>query len=137
MFTLNPIPALAGAAAMFAAGVLAATVTPLVGANARVAHARAQVETWKGHAANNRATALAYARKSGRSEGLRKREARQAIDAVNALAGSCDARIATARRSAAAISTLTRKEPPRDPQGCPVRQLLDARQLRDAVRPPS
>lgn len=136
MFTLNPGPALAGAAAMFAAGVLAATFTPLVGANARVAREAEQARAWKRAQADTAATALAYARRSGQSEGLRRKEARQAIAAVNAQAGACESRIATARRSAAAISTLTRKEPSRDPQGCPVRQLLDARQLRDALRPP-
>ena len=136
MFTINPLHALGGAAAIFAAGALAATVTPLVGANARVERERGQVQIWKGHASANRATAIAYARKSGQSEGLRKRETAQAIAAVNAAASSCDARIAKARRSAAAISTLLSKEPTRDSNGCPVRQLLDPRQLRDALRPP-
>ena len=144
MFTLNPIPALAGAAAMFAAGVLAATVTPLVGANARVAHARAQVDglkadvrAWRRSQADTAALAKAWARARGQSEALRKSETAQARAAVNAQASACDARIATARRSAAALSTLLSKEPTRDPNGCPVRELLDSRQLRDALRPPA
>ncbi|CAN5855382.1 hypothetical protein BH11PSE1_BH11PSE1_16410 [soil metagenome] len=137
MFSLNPGPALAGAAAIFTAGVLAATFTPFVGANARVGRAQHQVQAWRGHAENNRLTALAYAKRAGESEGLRKLEVRASIAAVDHQAAACVARIAQARRSAAAISLLTHKEPTRDPNGCPVRQLLDPRQLRDALRPPS
>ena len=143
MFNLNPGPALAGAAALFAAGALAATFTPLVGANARVDRARASVEglkadvrAWKRSQADTAAVAVAWARARGESEALRKAETRRAINAVSADAAACDARIATARRSAAALSALIHKEPTRDAHGCPVRQLLDPRQLRDALRPP-
>lgn len=136
MFTLHPAAAAAFAAAVFLAGVEAATFAPVIGANARVAREVVKTADWKRAQQDTAVLATAWARARGQSEGLRKLEAAQAIAAVSAQASSCDARIATARRSAAALSVLINKEPTRDPNGCPVRQLLDARQLRDALRPP-
>lgn len=71
----------------------------------------------------------------GLSEGRRKTETRQARDAVGQAAAACDTRVAEARRSSRAITALITKEPAHDPQGCPVRQLLDPGQLRDALKP--
>lgn len=56
---------------------------------------------------------------------------------ANAGDAQCSARVAEARRSASAITELLNKEPAHDPQtSCPMRSLMDAGQLRDALDPP-
>lgn len=70
------------------------------------------------------------------SEGRRRDETYTARTAVGKAAAACDIRVAEARRSSRAITALVTKEPAHDPQGCPRRQLLDADQLRDALKPP-
>jgi hypothetical protein len=100
-----------------------------------LAEARAGRDAWKKTADKNQALAEAWAKRAGQSEGLRKAESKTAVAAVNATETACAARVDAARRSADAIIKLISKEPRRDPQGCPIRELLDARSLRNATRP--
>lgn len=66
----------------------------------------------------------------------RGQEAAQALADATKQDSLCRARVDAARRSAVAINTLLSKEPTREPTtGCPTRELLDAGQLRDALRP--
>lgn len=132
---LNPYVALGGAAAIFFAGVAFDRTAPLIGANARIEHFKLSTKTWQGHAKANHDTALAYARRAGLSEGLRVKEGRAAIAAVNATAAACDARVARARAAASAIRSIVTQEPRYDASHCPVRELVDPGQLRDAISP--
>lgn len=126
------------------AGLLILTLASCAVQGARLGHAKgdlAQVregrDAWKATAGRNQALAVAWARSAGKSEGLRVRELATAVAAVNSGERACASRVAAARRSAAAIATLISKEPRRDPQGCPLRELLDAGSLRNATRPPA
>lgn len=70
-----------------------------------------------------------------RSEAARKAEQKNAVAAINEAAGACDARVDDARRSARTIREIVTREVPRDPQGCPVRSLVPAGDVRDALQP--
>ncbi len=69
------------------------------------------------------------------SEALRVRETGAARIAAVEAARSCEARVETARRSARAIQSIINQEVPHDAQGCPVRGLVPAERLRDALTP--
>lgn len=60
-----------------------------------------------------------------------------AVDDANETAAACEARLAEARRSSAAIRDLLNQEVPRDPQGCPVRAMLDPDGVREAIGAPA
>lgn len=108
---------------------------PVIGPAAVQRRLTDERDTARETAARNRALAIAWATSAGKSEGLRQREKTDARAAVNAEARACTARVAEARRSALAIRSITRQETPRDPQGCPVRQLVPSDRLRDALQP--
>lgn len=92
-----------------------------------------RVDHWRAAAAANAKNAAAWEVSFRKSEQLRDAETAQAVAAYNQLSGQCEARVAAARKSALAIHALIEKDPPRDPQGCPVRQLVDPAGLRDAL----
>ena len=60
-----------------------------------------------------------------------------AVEDARAAAEACSARVAEARRSSSAIRDLLNQEAPRDPQGCPVRALLPADGVRQAIGAPA
>lgn len=126
---------LVGAAVLMAAGAAAWHRTPVIGPAAVQHRLERQRDDAQALAKRNGELAIAWAKSAGKSEGLRKRETDQARGAVNQAAKACDARVAEARRATAAIRALTRKESPRDPQGCPIRQLVPSDQLRNALQP--
>lgn len=132
---LNPYVALGGAAAIFLAGAAFDRTAPLIGANARIEHFKLSTQTWQGHSKANHDIAVAYARRAGASESLRVKEGREAVAAVNATAAACDGRVARARAAASAIRSIVTQEPRYDASHCPVRQLVDPGQLRDALAP--
>lgn len=77
-----------------------------------------------------------------REAAVRETEARaaevwrvQARDDAQAAADRCLDRIASALLSAQRIETIIERPVHVDPQGCPVRELVDADQLRDALQP--
>lgn len=127
---------LAIAAAVFAAGGLTDRLAPIIGANARIAHFKAEAVAARSATRDANARADAWTARAQTSDGLRSQEHAQAVQAATEAQASCDARVASARRAAAAIQKLVTKEVPRDPQGCPVRQLVDPRELFDAVAAP-
>lgn len=92
-------------------------------------------DTWRTAARDFKAAAAGWEASYRRSEGLRAEEGQQANNAATEASSACDARIAEARRSARAIERIITKEPARDQNGCPRRELVDAGQLRDALRP--
>jgi len=137
--------ALAGgaAASLIALGAGLDRTLPVIGANAAIARVSADRDAWRASSvawrqaqADTRLLAVAWAGSFREAKALRIAERVTAIGAVDAAARSCDARVSAARRSAAAIHSLVTQEVPRDPQGCPVRQLLDPRRMRDALTPP-
>jgi len=70
------------------------------------------------------------------SESLRGQEHAQATQAVAAAEAACQARIAAARRSAVVIRNLVEKPVATDPNThCPLRALIGAVELRDALQP--
>lgn len=87
----------------------------------------AQIETAK--------VATSWAASAGKSEALRRTEQGAAIGAVNQVQAQCADRVAKARASARAIQAIVNREVPTDAQGCPIRQFVDARELRDAIAP--
>lgn len=56
-------------------------------------------------------------------------------DAATVAAESCTARVAEARRSTQRIETVIERPYAVDPQGCPVRAVIGADELRDALQP--
>lgn len=67
------------------------------------------------------------------SEAARRADQHNAVAAIDASQTECEARITEARRSSSAIRTLTHACPTFDASHCPVRGLLDAGGLRDAL----
>lgn len=59
----------------------------------------------------------------------------QARDDAQIAADRCLDRVATARLSTQRIETIIERPAHVDPQGCPVRELVPADQLRDALQP--
>jgi hypothetical protein len=58
-----------------------------------------------------------------------------ALDDAQTQADLCQARVEAARASARRIQTLVERPHAVDPSGCPVRDVLDADSLRDALQP--
>lgn len=99
---------------------------------------RARLKTATGAWASWQAYGQAEKRAYDAQVAARAAEATTAAGSANAQAKVCTAYVAEARRSAAAITQLVNQEPAHDPQtGCPARELMDARQLYDALKPPA
>lgn len=126
-----------GAAATAAIGAAAWNFTPWVGPHAVIGDLREDVATLT--VERDKAIEVAEGWKAGfdEAEALRAEERQEAVAAVDDAARRCDARVAEARRSAAAIRDLLEEEPERDSEGCPVRELVPADRLRDALQPPA
>lgn len=107
------------------------------GLSHQVAHATADRDAWRQAQADTRKVALAWAGRSGAEAALRAKETATARKAVGELQAQCADRVARAQASARAIQAIITKELPHDAKGCPVRGLVDARELRDALQPGS
>lgn len=66
-----------------------------------------------------------------------RENAQTAVDDSNDTAAACEARLAEARRSSVVLRNLLNQEVPRDPQGCPVRAMLDPDGVREAIGAPA
>lgn len=108
---------------------------PVVGPGARIERLSTDRDEWRDKAREWIAYGRAEKRAFDESERLRRVEYGQGVRALNDAAALCDTRVARARASAAAIKTIVTKEVPRDPQGCPVRVLVDPSELREAIAP--
>ena len=138
LFGLSPLrlyAGLAATAAVFAAGVAVDRSAPFVGANAQIRRAAAQRADWRRGFDHEAGRALAWARAKGQESGLRRLEHGRAVASADAAQSACDARVAAARHTGLALNALLSKETPHDAQGCPVRRLLDADELRRALVP--
>lgn len=113
------------------AALVLALVAAVVGLQTlRLAHAKADLAHARVVAEQARAVVAL-------SEDRRKAEHADAVRGLEQAEGACQARVAEAHRAAQAIRTLVEKPHAMDPNGCPVRRLLDAGELRDAIRPPA
>lgn len=121
--------------AIFASGVAADRFTPVIGANARIEHFKHARDTWRVAADDWKTAATGWERSFRKSEGLRRTEnatARQAVDEVSL---QCDARVKQARASAKRIKEIVNAPIRLDADRCPVRGLVAADRLRDALQP--
>jgi hypothetical protein len=126
----------AGAFALaFAWGMLVDRFVPIFGAVARIARAEQSAEDWRRNAQAWRAYGEGEARGFRQSEALRREEQARAVAAVSDAEARCRERLSTARASDLAIRHIVSKEPGRDPKGCPLRELVPAERLRDAIAP--
>lgn len=128
----NPYTAGLAALALFTAGVGADRLTPIVGANAQLAREREATTKWRDQAGENGRVAAAWKSSANSCAANRTAEQTTARTSATNAQTACDARVAAARRSAAAIQSIVSREVPRDANDCPVRQLVPAGELRDA-----
>jgi len=110
---------------------------PVVGPGARIERISTDRDGWRDKARDWMAYGRAEKAAFDKSEQLRKAERHQAVGALDAERGACDARVARARASAAIIREIVTREVPHaaTAPGCPDPGLVDPGQLRDALQP--
>ena len=118
-------------------GALAWQCTPVFGAGAQLARAKAEAESWATQAQEAQTEAEKHWLAWSESEAARGREWMAAEEAMAQDQVSCLAQVAEARRSARVIEKIVTKEPTYDESRCPRRELVPADQLRDAISPPA
>lgn len=124
---------LAGAGAVVLALTLAISGIYLTGVSAGRAKVAADRDAWRTTALSYLASAKAWEKSFRAAERLRGIEHDKAVSATGQAAKACDARVAAARRSAAAIQSIVTKEVRYDESRCPVRAVVGAGELRDAL----
>lgn len=123
------------AAILLISGVTLDRCAPVIGAHAQVQRVAKDRDSWKQASGEWKRAAGGWEASFRAAEQLRSTENTRARAAVADVSATCEIRVAKARQSAASIAALVTKEPKRDPQGCPIRSLVDAGQLRDALAP--
>lgn len=106
---------------------------PVIGPGARIERLRNDRDAWKKTASGWEETAKGYLASYRESETLRETEREQSENALNEEQRSCDVRVQQARASAKRIKEIVYAEVPSDAKGCPVRGVVDAARLRDAL----
>jgi len=96
---------------------------------------RARAERLKVELRAMEQTAKGFKASFREAEARRATEATQARQAMSEAQASCTARIDKARKAGAAISSIINKPVKYDAAHCPVRSLVDADSLRDAISP--
>jgi hypothetical protein len=123
---------LAGPVATALAGVLAFILVATLAGRAidegRITRLEVERDAWR--TATGRWQA---AREQSEASRLEERRAAEMSAAVADKA--CAARITAARRSSRVIHTIVQQEVGHDPKGCPLRGLVPAERLRDALAP--
>lgn len=109
--------------------------TPWIGANARIHHFKGERDQARKSLAEWRAYGHAEKAAFDESERLRGAERKTAEAALQQAQTECAARVARARKSALAIKGIITREPRYDANRCPVRELVSAGELRDALTP--
>ena len=126
------------AAPWIAAGVCGALLVwflPVVGFGAQVVRAELEADTWKQSAEEWRKASRGWESSFRSAEAMRVAEQDRAVEAVDMERTACAALVAEARRSSRVIETIVTKEPTYDQDRCPVRELVDADRLREALSP--
>lgn len=117
------------------AGALIWQFLPAWGAGARLAAVQGDLATMTTSRDDWRTSAGEWEASFRAAESTRVRERGVAQAAANNLIQQCAARVEEARRSARVIERIVTKEPTYDENRCPVRELVDPGQLRDALGP--
>lgn len=99
----------------------------------RLKSAHGDRDRWKATAGQYLKGAKAWEASYREDARLRGLERSEAIGALNASSKACDARVAVARRSSVAIQSIVTKETTYDQAHCPVRSVVGARELSDAI----
>jgi hypothetical protein len=93
------------------------------------------VTQWKPKAEAAQQLAAGWEKSFRRSEAIRATEAQVARQAVDSVQLQCDARVKQARASAKVIREIVNAPVKLDADRCPIRPLIGADQLRDALQP--
>jgi hypothetical protein len=101
----------------------------------RLDSAKASVHAARLETARETARARAWEASYRQADALRREEQGRALRAVSEGEAMCDARVAKARKSSAAIQTIVKTETRYDPTGCPVRERVPDSLLHDALAP--
>lgn len=121
--------------AVAALGAFLGYFAPIVGHRHQIVKAEAQALIWERNANSYKATAEKWKAVFEEAEALRREEL-GAVDSDFRIArAQCDAEISAARSSARVIERIVTKAPTYDQNRCPVRELVDPGQLRDALVP--
>lgn len=131
-------PILRLAAPYLAAGALALALAhfmPFVGYGARLERLHDRAVAWEKSADAWRSSSRAWEGAFRLSEKRRTAENQTAIGAVNSLTLQCDARVKQARASAKVVREIVNAPVKLDAGGCPVRGVVGADRLRDALQP--
>lgn len=121
-----------GAAAALVVGVY--HNLPIIGPGARIDRLEASRDDWKANADKWEKNAGAWRASFGKSEGLRKLEGIRSQAIVDGQQQECDARVKQARASAKVIKEIAYAPVKVDAGGCPVRGVVGADRLRDALQ---
>lgn len=116
-------------------GAVAWHFLPGIGPGDRLHRAAQETASWKSEAGDQARLARNWKASFDASETLRKQETTDAIEAVASEIERCAARVTEARQSARVIERIVTKEPTYDQNRCPVRELVDPDQLRQALQP--
>lgn len=108
---------------------------PGIGPGDRLHRAALETAGWKSEAEDQARFARNWKASFTASETLRRQETTDAIEAVTSEIERCAARVTEARQSARVIERIVTKEPTYDANRCPVRELVDPDQLRQALQP--
>lgn len=117
-----------------AAVIAVAHFTPFIGYGAQLHRLTQARDSWRVAADNWKTASEGWEAAFKKSERLRKEEQRQAVAAVNADQMQCDARVRQARAAAKVIKEISYAPVKTDPAGCPVRGVVGADRLRDALQ---
>jgi len=130
MFGLDKIIAV-GSAGLALVGVLA-----VLWLSHDLGKTRVDRDYWKGAAQTWEKAATDWKRAFESSEKRRKAEHDRAVKATTEANGFCDKRVAQARKDGFSLASLLNKEPKREPNGCAIRALLPADELRSYINAP-
>lgn len=111
--------------------------TPVIGPHARLERLEANRDGWREAAWRWELAAGGWQKSFKKSERLRGEERAASLTAVNANALQCDARVKQARASAKVIREIAYAPVKADAAGCPIRGIIGADRLRDALQPGS
>jgi hypothetical protein len=98
---------------------------------------RVDRDRWKGVAQTWERAAKGYKSAFESSEKRRQAEHERAVKATNEANGFCDKRVIQARKDGFSLASLLNKEPKREPNGCAIRALLPADELRQYIDAPA
>jgi hypothetical protein len=108
--------------------------TPVIGPHARLERLETSRDGWKDAAWRWELAAGGWQKSLKKAERLRAEERVASLAAVNSTALQCDARVKQARASAKVIREIAYAPVKADVAGCPIRPVIGADRLRDALQ---